>query len=372
MEERLPKKEVNKSTDAVGNHGLKRRSMSAKGTDSDGDHVKVYAGFVEKAYRIVFPYGASRANFDPNRVVTHMTILENGVVENPPKRLYIGGVFGATDRDELRSQTEKELRKMLKARKEEAKATACKEGDKEGLVAALMGLERETELDSRALISFPFLQSVPEKAASKHILLKPNSDFVTKRDNGSFAVGHCWPIKYNEEFRKQFKVSERNWDFSKFSPRKAHEFRQCMARLFGDLGNAKLLYCVKETNNPMKVLLGTTEQLIDFLRVRPSLQAEMNILKLHPDGFITKVITKGKTDSEKQFRLKLDGQPQVIYVKKGFETMASCKPLHLFNKDCEFPDEPIECPPEIEIDTEDVGKAPPKAPPTVAASKLAA
>jgi len=204
-------------------------------------------------------------------------------------------------------------------------------------------------------VTYPFLQSMSEQAASEHIVVKPSSDFVRKRDNGSFACMHCWPVKYNEDFRKQFKVSKTNWDFSKFSPRKAHEFRQCMTRLFGELGDADLLYCVKSTNNPMKVLLGSSEQLVDFLRVRPALQAEMHIVKMHPDGFISKVLTKGKPDSEKQFRMKRDDGMYVVYVKKGYETMACCKPLSLFNKDCELVGEPIEIEAEIKSAASEIG-----------------
>lgn len=274
----------------------------------------------------------------------HLTILDNGVIENPEKRLYLGGVFGESDLGVLEKEEEKELRKMLKARKQAEKADACAAGDRKALARALLGEECETDLDSRALMAFPFLQSMPEKHAGSHIAVAPNSNFVRKRDDGTFGVAHCWPVKYNDDFRRMFKTSVNNWDYSVFSPRKAYEFTECMKRLFGKLGDARVLYCVKETQNMSKVLVGTSEQIVAFLRVRPALLHELNIAKLHPDGFIAQVVVKNKPPSEKQFRMQTDGLRQVLYVKKGYETMACCKPLDLFHKDCELIGEPIDIP----------------------------
>ena len=309
-----------------------------------GEHVRAYDGFVERADRILFPYGLHSNKFKQNREVLHMTILENGVVENPVKRLYLGGVFTEADRKDLVATNEKELRKMLKARKgiEGLKARNHTEAEncvtKTDVINALMGTDRETDLHERALIAFPFQQSMLEHLAGAHKLDYPNNMFVRdNRSDGTFGLIHCWPIKYNQVFKDQFTCMTTNPAKTHFSPRKAVEFMECMQRLFGPLSkDCKLLYATKTTRNDMKALVGSAEQLVDYLRVRPKLQEEFGILKMFPDGFTTRVVAKGRPDTEKQFRMIFDGEEQVIYVKQGFETMASCKPLMLFDKDCTF------------------------------------
>lgn len=308
-----------------------------------GKAVKVYAGFVERADRLIFPYGEYREHFkDPDRKVYHMTILRNGVVENPKKRLYLGGNFTEKDREDLCCQTGDALRDMLDKRKGKEVVEKC--STNEDLINALMGTERETDLDQRALCAFPFQQSMEDKVAGQHRLVDPNNKFVRdNRSDGTYGLSHCWPVKYNAKWKEQFKTTDKNPNKSYFSPRMAAEYRECMALLFGELSKpCKVLYCTKTTVNETKALVGTAEQLIDFLRVRPKLQEELKIIKLFPDGFTTRVTVKGRADTEKQFRMQSDGQAQVVYMKFGHETMGCCKPLTLFYKDCEFRGKPVE------------------------------
>lgn len=317
-----------------GNFGLSKRVEAVADAE---DPVQVYRGFVERAYRILFPYGKYAHLFNQNKDVRHMTILDNGVIENEVNRLYIGGKFTDEDRKDLKALSLKALEKMLKSRIEKGQVEAKECKDKLEYIDALMGTDRELDLTERSLIAFPFLQTMGERAARKHIAVGPNSDFVRHRADGTYGVSHCWPVKYNDAFMKKFKCSTTNPDLSKFSPRKAHEFRECMARLFGPLpADCQLVYATSAMTNETRALVGTVEQLVEFLRARPQIMAEMKIKKLYPDGFKATVDVPKKPPSEKLFKMAPDGRQQVIYVKKGYETMASCKPLDLFHKDCEF------------------------------------
>lgn len=57
------------------------------------EEVRVYGGFNEVAVRLVFPYAENFGSSADSHKVYHMTILKDGVIENPKKRLYTGGVF---------------------------------------------------------------------------------------------------------------------------------------------------------------------------------------------------------------------------------------------------------------------------------------
>ena len=318
--------------------------------------VTVYKGFTETADRLVFPYGMyANANVLGGKFATHMTILSNGKIENPAKRLWLSGKFSEGDRSALMNEPHEELMDMLKkrltgARKQEydqiKNDPAYK--SKAKCVDRLMNENRETDLEMRALCAFPFMQGMSKKDANAH-LAPPNNVFVRKRDNGEWGVSHCWPVKYNEQFKKDFvefipffesKSNERQVgqvDPSRFSPRAAVEFRDCMQKLFGRLSSdCKVIFASKQTQNEHLAVVGVTEDIVQYLRHNPSLQKVLGIAKMQPDGFTARVVVKGKFKSFKQFGMAFDGTPQVAYVKKGFETMASVKPYDLFLKDCKF------------------------------------
>jgi hypothetical protein len=59
---------------------------STKLEATPGDKVKVYGGFEERADRLIYHYGDHFKQYAEKLRVFHMTILANGVVENPKKR----------------------------------------------------------------------------------------------------------------------------------------------------------------------------------------------------------------------------------------------------------------------------------------------
>jgi hypothetical protein len=59
---------------------------SIKVEATPGDKVKAYGGFEERADRLIFHYGDHFTQFAEKLEVFHMTILANGVIENPKKR----------------------------------------------------------------------------------------------------------------------------------------------------------------------------------------------------------------------------------------------------------------------------------------------
>jgi len=276
------------------------------------------------------------------------------VIENPKKQLYLGGTF---QQGELQEMTEKELKKELKDH--DAALAKQMDGDKPGLVASLLGKPRDLKLKERALASFPMRQDIPKDAARPHLDTRPNNIFVRKRVDGKYGVSHCWPIKFNDTFRREFDVcSEVNPDQSRFSPRAAAEYLDCMSRLFSPpveqgtsifalLGcrgrnsaqslKGRLYYASKSTFNDRTAVVGTVEKIVEYFRERPMLQKDMGIVKMFPDGFVTEIFIKGKSSGKtKQFHMARDGTDQVAYVKVGYETMTSVKPLDLFNYDCTF------------------------------------
>jgi len=286
-----------------------------------------------------------------------MTILANGVVENPRKRIHLGGSYTPKDRSELEAASEKELRKRLSDHDPEA-AKNCP--DKASLIPLLMGKPRDLSLQDRALCSFPMLQEIPKDRAKAHINVKPNSLFVRRRDNGQYGITHCWPIKYNEKFQQTFKVHATNPDPTRFSPRAAAEYLECMFRLFNPPTSTKYLfgkllsgagvsadhnwegakhlrYCTSTKWNERTTIIGTAEQIVSYLRARPKLQENMGILRMLPNGFVSSITINGKLDqTTKRFTMMLDDSQQVAYMKKGFEVMASVKPFDLFEFDCQL------------------------------------
>merc|ERR1719235_2694744 len=64
----------------------------------------------------------------------------------------------------------------------------------------------------QALFCYPYPQSMPEEKANEFL----ESPFVWKRTDGSYALVQTWSTRYNDDFRKNFKISQSNPDASKF------------------------------------------------------------------------------------------------------------------------------------------------------------
>ena len=317
--------------------------------------VRAFGGFSETAVRLVYPYGEHFAERPSSRKVYHMTILKDGVVENEKKRLYLGGQFDDSDRDDLRAMTVKKLKEELKEHSADL-AASCADDEKDKLIQLLMGKPRDVKLNERALCAFPMLQTIPLAKALPHLAQEPNNKFIVQRDNGECGVVHCWPIKFNAEFKKRFRIETYNFDPSKFSPRMATEMKACMQALFdedrgqslgalisgclgGTHGGAKLHYCSATSWNKKTILSGTASELVAFLRQHPKLQHAMNIVKLEPDGFTARIKIKGMLQpKEKEFHMAstTGREEHTVYIKQGYEEMACVKPLDLFKYDCEF------------------------------------
>ena len=316
---------------------------------------RAYGGFDETAERLIFHYGEYYQGDAEKHVVHHMTILANGVIENPKKQLFLGGVFNEA---ELQAMNEKQLEKELKDHDEGLAKQLS--GNKAKLVASLVGKARDLRLKDRALAAFPMRQDILKENVKQHLDTEPNNVFVRKRANGTYGVTHCWPIKFNDKFKETFDiVSLTNPDESRFSPRAAAEYLDCMARLFNPpvkkgpsllsafcrgsgsrpstSAKGKMYYASKSTFNNRTAIVGTAPQIIEYLRERPLLQEDLGIVKMFPNGFVTEIVINGEaTGKTKQFHMANDGTEQVVYVKVGYETMTSVKPLDLFKYDCKF------------------------------------
>jgi len=292
-------------------------------------HVKVFDGFDEISARLVFPYSNRLEHLAETTHPVHMTVLATGEVENKPKRVLLGGKWKAED---LEERSDKDL--VLLLEKHDVKLD---EGSpREKLLEELIGRVRDPTLRDKALVAFPTLQTMPPEAAAEHANTVPNSQFVWRREDGTFAVAHCWPVKYNAHFRKTFECSEENPDEKIFVPGAAAEFRESMRRTFtAEADKVPIIYATKTKRNPYLVLAGKRDALVDFLRSCPDVQAAMGICRVVEDGFYASIQVNGKVTptAPKLFRLPAD-KDSVVYLKAGFEKMACAKPLDLFVEEC--------------------------------------
>jgi len=301
---------------------------------SDARHaknVKVFDGFEEISARLVFPYSNKLEHLSESMPPpVHMTVLATGEVENRPKEVILGGVWLA---EELEQKDDKELGKLLEKMTGTKSNAATPRPD---LLEGLRGKPRDPSLPDKALLAFPQLQSMPPEAAAKHENQTPNSQFVWRRKDNTYAVVHCWPTKFNEHFRSSFTCSEDNPKEAIFNPQAAAEFRESMRRTFGaEADKVPLFYASKTTRNPYLALTGKRDALIAFLTASPDVQEAMGICAVKDDGFVSSIQIKGKVTPQepKYFRMPAEGE-LVIYLKTGFEKMACTKPLHLFTEEC--------------------------------------
>ena len=269
-----------------------------KSEEDDADEaigrVRVYDGFEEHASRILFHYGDMFQHLAKRPL--QLTILKEGNIENELQELPV------------------------------------KPGDDPN--------DTENEkLVQRALTAFPFPQSMDQQMAVMRLrdprYLPHMADFVFERENETYGVVHTWPVKYNDEWKKTFKCTTENPDPSLFHPQAVAEFGETMCKLFGKDAVAKspIIYSQRAMRNDHEVFVGTPDQLEAFLRRNPLVCDKLNIAKLYPGGFVT-IYVNGKGDTGfKHFDFQ-PGVEQALYTKKGWETMACIKPMHLFVKDC--------------------------------------
>jgi len=269
--------------------------MAEKG---DVKGVDIHAGFTEHVARVVFPYtdkfstGDASQDGKPARhtkPVRHVTILASGTVESQVKELALSGD---------KSQHE------------------------------------------RALCFFPFRQTMMPEQAQEHMKREPNSHFVWQREDGTYALAHCWPIKYNDAFRASFQTSTGvNPDTKVFEPPATAEMRRAMVKLFGKQAvHVPFVYATKDSTNPLPVLVGQSENIIAYLRAHPDLSFALGILKILPSGFIARIVDGNGVCSSKAFYVDSGPQsePIILYIKQGWETMPMSKPLSLFLEDSEL------------------------------------
>jgi len=293
--------------------------------------VLVYDGFEETSSRIVFPYGAELQHLSEGTPPSHMTILASGEVENEPKPLGLGGEW---TRAQLEKADDDKLRALSAERRLQINVV---DATREELLDGLVGTPRDLKVKERALIAFPVPQTMTTKAAAAHLATQPNANFVWTREDGTAAVVHCWRARFNEEFRSAFRCHvQNNPDRTVFSARAVSEFRRAMRAVFGpDADEVPLVFARKTTPNSQPVLVGGQEQLLAFLKQRPTVVAGLGIHEVLDDGFIAKVEVGGATSGTKQFTLPHQGK-SVIYMKEGYEKMACSKPLFLFNAECKL------------------------------------
>jgi len=230
----------------------------------------VYDGFVEHAYRLVFPYEEHFAPHEPHL----FTLLPSGVVEN-----------------------EKDL--SPKAEK--------------------------------GLIAYPYPQTIESEKVPEQVRGTP---FVWERADGTLGLMQTWPTSYNAKFKSDFEIATSNPDPSKFDERGAADFKQTCSALFGERATERtpILYCHRASSNGRRVYVGDAATLLHYLRVRPEVAKELSIESLTSDGFVANVVDgKGKT-STKAFTMAAEGE-YCLYTKLGWETMACVTPLEQFVRD---------------------------------------
>ena len=190
-------------------------------------NVHAFNGYDEMASRLVFPYSDNFQHLAEAPPPLHMVILESGEVEKERAPLWLGGTWA---RAELQAMSDGELRELSRRLIVQLDESATRHE----MIEALNGTERDVDLCDRALIAFPMVQTMADKAkAHRHLHTKPNSNFVWDRDDGTTAVVQTWKVRYNDTFRATFECSQENPDDTVFSPRKVAEFRRAMRNIFG-------------------------------------------------------------------------------------------------------------------------------------------
>jgi len=284
--------------------GQLSESISATAADmstkDDQQAVRVYHGFTEHTYRLVFPFEDKFAPDAPHL----FTVLPSGVVEN---------------------------NKVLEPQKDK------------GLIAFTYPQNISDELAELPVGQQPG-SNVDSSAAKGGGQLLRDTAFVWRRQDGTNAVVQTWPTNLNDKFRQDFEISEgMNPDSGKYLPQAVSEFQEAMVRLFGPAAaTCPLLFCHKQLTSTSPAVVGIGEEVLAHLKECPDLMRELAIASIDTDGlgFMADGINGKGQQFEKHFRLT-PGEECVVYRKTGWDTMGCIKPLHQFLHDAEFHGPPI-------------------------------
>jgi len=250
-----------------------------------------YTGFKEHAYRLLFPYEENFPDVDPPPSL--LTILPNGVLETT---------------------------KTLNAEKE------------------------------RALIAFTFSQTITQDVMAGKTVDFADSPWHDKAFTetpfvkhvtipGSHALVQTWPTKINDKFKNDFEMKDTNADTKKYESAAVNDFKACIEEMFGKDATKKvpIKFCHKATDNTFPCYLGTTEDLLSYLKDNTQAMSAVGIKNMTENGFVATGEDGKGNKIEKQFSM----EPKikyVIYKKVGWETMGCCKTKDQFDKECEFLD----------------------------------
>eukprot|EP00929_Paragymnodinium_shiwhaense_P106956 TRINITY_DN7287_c0_g1_i1.p1 TRINITY_DN7287_c0_g1~~TRINITY_DN7287_c0_g1_i1.p1 ORF type:complete len:2305 (-),score=471.63 TRINITY_DN7287_c0_g1_i1:133-7047(-) len=249
--------------------------------------VKVYKGFTEHAYRLVFPY----TDQFPDKTPQHTTILPNGVAENS---------------------------KSLVPKAEE------------GLICYTYAQSIRADEENGKPV---------DEVAAPHL----DTPYVWSRDDGSYAVVQCWPTKFNQKFLETFQLATYSSD-PMFEPQAVEEFKRAIQSQFGEdaVEKQRILYCKKATSNRMLTYIGKSENLISYLASNDDLQQALLVKDVSVENCSFVSLYTNKKDAEAGLPLKEKsfamhpGTEYALYIKKGWETMACIKLLDQFNSECDL------------------------------------
>jgi len=234
--------------------------------------VKLFPGFTEHTYRMVFRYEETFAPKAP----TLQTILPSGIVENS---------------------------KVL-----EPKA-------QKGLAAFAYPQSMDVET-ARRFCETPF---VWQREDGTYCLIQTWPITINDKFKGDFEMS-----------------AGTNPDPAKFHPQAAADFKESMSKLFGEAVNGdQIIFCHKRTVSKSPVLVGKSEDLMRGLREHPQLMHDLAIARVETDLCFVAAGTTGNGESfEKEFHLA-PGVETVVYRKSGWETMGCSKPYEQFEREAE-------------------------------------
>jgi len=237
--------------------------------------VKMYKeGYVETAYRLVFPY---RRQFEhqKNKIQNLFTVLPTGQIENYDEKL--------------------------------------------------------SHDENAGLIAYPTPQTMDSELAK--LQTYKVAPFVWEREDKSHAVMQTWPVEINEAFKKSFTVIQ-NPDPKICIPQARDEFERSMRKLFqlGDTEKLDVWSVIRKSPNPNPLYIGTGGQLMAMLRISKDIRDQLKITSiLEPNGIECKWECEGRTGYQVwKMDLKLEYS---LYLKKGWDTMACVKPKTQFDWD---------------------------------------
>ena len=260
--------------------------------------VKIYKGFQENAYRLLFEF----SEFFPDKSPTLKCILPSGVIENTkklkpaPEKAIISYAFSQTI----------SFQNWLKVMCELSKNYNDEHGDP--------FMWPRTDIGGRIVW--------PREGKRKR---EEEDEYQLPE----YALVQTWTTNFNDNFKSSFNIAEHNPDESKFSPNAVKEFEQMCVNLFGEEARGRTKFCHKQTTNNNPVFVGTRHQLLSLLMANPHICKDMNILSIFDGGFEAGTVDgKGNTGS-KSFNMACDGE-YALYIKQGWDTMACATPIEQF------------------------------------------